>query len=74
MAQPFLPVILAEPQDVLNDAIDAVLDALDYASERGVEIDPLATILERVKARGAEIDLDSAPPLVKLLLSGMLDG
>ncbi len=58
----------------MDKAIDEVLDTLDQASAVGVEIDPLATIIDRVKARGAEIDLSTAPPLMQMLLSGMLDG
>lgn len=61
-------------QNRMNAAIDEVLDCLDFASAHEVEIDPLATIIERVKARGAEIDLSTAPPLMQMLLSGMLDG
>ncbi len=61
-------------QTRMDIAIDQVLDTLDEASAAGVEIDPLATILERVRARGAEIDLESAPPMMRLLLSGMIDG
>lgn len=56
----------------MNRAIDEVLDTLDRASELGVEIDPLATILDRVRARGADIDLSSAPPLMQMILGPML--
>ena len=60
-------------QQRMNLAIDNVLDTLDDAATDGVEIDPLATILDRVRARGAEIDLASAPPMMRMLLGGMLE-
>lgn len=61
-------------QKQMNTAIDSVLDCLDNCASEGIEIDPLATIIERVKARGAEIDLSTAPPLMQMLLAGMMDG
>lgn len=56
----------------MDAAIDEVLDTLDYAASVGVEVDPLATILDRVRARGADIDLSSAPPLMQMILGPML--
>lgn len=58
-------------QTMLDEAIDSVLNALDYGEKVGVELDPLATIAQRLKARGAELDFSSMPPLVQMLLSGM---
>lgn len=58
----------------LDAAIDRVLDCLEAAQTAGVELDPLATILARVKARGQDVDLSSAPPLMQMLLAGVLDG
>lgn len=60
------------PQQQLDAAIDDVLDALDAGAAAGVELDPLATILDRVRLRGAEIDLSTAPPMMQMLLGGML--
>jgi len=52
-------------QTRMDAAIDEVLDTLDAASAADVEIDPLATIIDRIKARGAELDLEAMPPLMK---------
>jgi hypothetical protein len=58
---------------MLDDAIDQVLDVLQIAESEGVELDPLATIIGRVQARGGDLSMDEAPPIVRMLLSGMLD-
>lgn len=55
----------------LDDAIDAVLDVLTEAEKYGVELDPLATIVGRMRARGEDLNLDDAPPLLKMLLAGI---
>lgn len=59
-------------QDELDAAIDRVLDVLERAGAEGVEVDPLATIVGRVQARGTELNLDDAPPMMRMLLGGML--
>lgn len=58
-------------QTQLDGLIDGVLDVLEGSSAAGVELDPLATILERLRARGSELDVSSMPPLVQMLLGGM---
>ncbi len=63
---------LVSVQDELDCAIDRVLDLLERAAEQGVEVDPLQTIIGRVQARGAQIDLDDMPPVMRMLLGGML--
>lgn len=50
-------------------AIDSVLDVL--MGEGGELLDPLETILARMKLRGQELDLSTAPPLLQMLLGGM---
>lgn len=59
-------------QTELDTAIDTVLDLIERAEREGVEVDPLTTIINRMKARGAEMNLDEAPPVMRMLLSGML--
>jgi len=51
--------------------IDGFLDLLDEAAVSGVEIDPLAVILDRLAARGEELDMSEAPPMLRMLLGGM---
>lgn len=60
-------------QSRLDELIDGTLDLLERAAAEQVELDPLATILDRLRARGGEIDLAGAPPVMRMLLSGMLD-
>lgn len=60
-------------QEKLDAAIDAVLDALDNAQANGEEVDPLQTIVARMQARGASMDLSEAPPILRMLLGGMLE-
>lgn len=55
----------------LAGAVDQVLAVLFAADEAGVALDPLACIVDRMRARGEELDLDSMPPLMQMLLSGM---
>lgn len=57
----------------LDVAIDQVLDALEEAERHGVEIDPLQTIVARTQARGGVLDLDSLPPVMQMLLGGILE-
>jgi hypothetical protein len=52
-------------------AIDAILDLLEQAGRQGVDIDPLSLIIERLQARGETLDLDEAPPMLRMLLGGM---
>ncbi len=61
---------MSDAQAQLDIAIDMVLDTL--LTNPDADLDPLATILERMKARGEELDLSGAPPLVQMLLSGAL--
>lgn len=58
-------------QGELDHAIDAVLDILFRAGTEQVELDPLQTIVARMGARGQELDLSQAPPLMQMLLGGM---
>lgn len=58
-------------QDRMDAAVDTVLDLLDEAAREGVGLDPLATIMQRLKARGDELDLSQAPPLLQIILGGM---
>lgn len=58
-------------QAELNTAMDSVLGLLEAAAAADVSLDPLATLLDRVRARGDEIDLENAPPILRMLLSGM---
>jgi hypothetical protein len=51
--------------------IDGFLDLLDEAAREGVEVDPLAVILDRLAARGEELDMSEAPPMLRMLLGGM---
>lgn len=61
-----------ELQGELDVAIDSVLDVLEKAAGSGVEVDPLATIIARVQARGTELSMDDMPPVMRMLLGGML--
>lgn len=58
-------------QTRLDAAIDGVLDVL--FSEGGSELDPLTTIIGRMKARGQELNLSEMPPLMQMLLGGMTE-
>jgi hypothetical protein len=55
----------------LDGAIDEILDILEESSKAGVELDPLATIVDRLRARGAELDVSALPPIAQMLLGGM---
>jgi len=68
-----MSVLVPSAQSRLDDAVDLVLDALDYAEKTGVEVDPLATIVQRMRERGADLDLSEQPMLVQMLLGGMLE-
>lgn len=57
----------------LETHIDAILSTLDRAGELGVELDPLAAIVGRLRARGESLNLEEAPPLMRMLLGGMLE-
>ncbi len=58
-------------QTRLDAAIDETLTVLEESSAAGVELDPLATILARVQARGQELNLDEMPPLMRMILGGL---
>lgn len=62
---------VVDVQAQLDDAIDRVLDVLFSAGD--AELDPLTTIISRMKARGEELDFSTAPPLIQMLLGGMLE-
>ena len=62
---------MSDAQTELDDAIDKVLDVL--FTEGGSELDPFTTIIERMKARGQELDLSEMPPLMQMLLGGMVE-
>lgn len=53
------------------DLVDAILTLLEEAAAAGVELDPLAIILERLQARGETLDLSEAPPMLRMLLGGL---
>ena len=55
----------------LDDAIDKTLDVFEQAARDGVQLDPLATIMNRLQARGQEINLEEAPPMLRMLMSGL---
>lgn len=59
-------------QAELDALVDSTLDLLDDASKAGVEVDPLAAIVSRLQARGESINLDEAPPMMRMLLGGMM--
>lgn len=59
-------------QAELDAAIDSVLTVLEKAGATGTELDPLATIVGRLRERGTELDMSSAPPLMRMLLDGMM--
>lgn len=63
---------ITEFQRDVDLAIDRVLDLLEVAATEGYEMDPLGTIIARMKARGSDLDLDDAPPVMRMLLGGML--
>lgn len=54
----------------LDEHIDAILRILERAGAAGVELDPLRSILTRLQEQG--FDLDSVPPVVRMLLDGMM--
>ncbi len=60
-------------QGQLRDLTDTILDLLDRAAAAGVELDPLATIIQSLKDRGTELDTADMPPMLKMLLAGMLE-
>ncbi len=66
-----LDVLEVELQAELDTAIDSTLDVLERAGVAGVELDPLATIIARLRERGAELDLAGMPPLMRMVLEGM---
>jgi hypothetical protein len=59
-------------QGRLDLLIDGILDLLAESVQTGEELDPLASIVSRLQARGDTIDLDDAPPMMRMLLGGML--
>lgn len=61
-----------ELQGELDCAIDVVLDVLEKAAGSGVEVDPLQTIIARVQARGTELSMDDMPPVMRMLMGGIL--
>lgn len=61
-----------ELQGELDCAIDGVLDVLEKAAATGVEVDPLQTIIARVQARGTDLSLDDMPPVMRMLMGGIL--
>ena len=63
----------AELQARLDAAIDETLDVLDAAEREGAPLDPLQTIVARLQVRGGELDLQAMPPVLQMLLGGMLD-
>jgi len=54
------------------DLVDQLLDTMEAAGVEGEAIDPLSIILERLQARGASLDLEGAPPMMRMLLGGMI--
>lgn len=56
----------------LAACIDSTLDVLEAAAAAGVEVDPLQTIIARLQARGESLNLDEAPPMMRMLLGGMM--
>jgi hypothetical protein len=60
-----------ELQARAESLIDGFLALLDEAGAAGVEIDPLAIILDRLAHRGETLDMSEAPPMLRMLLGGM---
>lgn len=58
-------------QAELDDAIDHTLDVFENAAKAGVQLDPLQTIMRRLQARGQEINMEEAPPMLRMLMSGL---
>lgn len=52
--------------------VDGILDLLEESAAAGVELDPLQVIVERLQARGESLDMSEAPPVMRMLLGGML--
>ncbi len=64
---------LLEVSDLQADMDAAIDHVLELLERPGAEyVDPLTTIVARLQARGGEIDLSTAPPLMRMLLEGML--
>lgn len=59
-----------ELQRELDEQIDAILRLLARAGEAGVELDPLRSIIGRLNEQG--FDLEGMPPMVRMVLDGML--
>lgn len=51
--------------------VDGILDLLDEAGKAGVEVDPLAIIMERLAVRGETLDMSEAPPMMRMILGGL---
>jgi hypothetical protein len=65
-------VSASDLQARLDLLIDGILDLLAESVQAGEELDPLASIVSRLQAHGDTIDLDEAPPIMRMLLGGML--
>lgn len=61
-----------ELQSRLDSAVDEILDLLAQSVDDGVELDPLGTIVARLQARGEQLDTEGMPPMMQMLLGGML--
>jgi hypothetical protein len=58
-------------QQELDGAIDRILDLLERAAAEGVDVNPLETIVSRLAARGQSMDMSQAPPMLRMVFSGM---
>lgn len=68
------PFPLPDPSDFqgrLDSLVDGILLLLKESGAAGVELDPLGTIVERLRVRGSELDFSQAPPMLRMLLQGM---
>lgn len=71
MNAPAVDITLYEAE--LDTRVGAVLDTIEAAAGAGVELDPLASILRCMRDRGAQVDLAAMPPMMQMLLGGMIE-
>lgn len=69
---PASPGLAGELEHELDNLIDQVLDLLERSAAVGVELDPLTAIIARLKERGTEMNLEELPPMMRMLMAGIL--
>lgn len=55
----------------LDHHVDNILDVLEQGAAEGIELDPMASIMRRLQARGQDLNMDEMPPLMRMILGGM---